>query len=147
MLTIPGDSVVDTGRAVYVFLAREGGQFESRTVVLGGQTGDHVIVDRGLAEGDRVVSGATFLIDAESRLQASLTAASPEPPLRTGAAESDAGAPPASAGVLPPSGCDVDFDRGKFQDKWQQCRQCEVVHRGMGTREQDCRNTIPRPWR
>lgn len=147
VLTIPRDAVVDTGHAVYVFLAREGGQFEARTVVLGGQTGDRFIVDRGLAEADRVVSGATFLIDAESRLQASLTAASPAAPPRTGAAESGTVAPPADAGVLPPSGCDVDFDRAKFADKWQQCRQCEAVHHGMGTMEQDCKNTIPKPWR
>ncbi|MEP7123602.1 MAG: efflux RND transporter periplasmic adaptor subunit [Byssovorax sp.] len=146
VLTIPRDAVVDTGRAVYVFLAGEGGRFEARTVVLGGQVGDRFIVDRGLAEGDRVVSGATFLIDAESRLQASLTAVSPAPP-GTGAAEGGTAAPPADAVALPPSRCDVDFDRGKFPEKWQQCRQCEVVHRGMGTMEQDCKSTIPKPWR
>jgi Cu(I)/Ag(I) efflux system membrane fusion protein len=73
-LTIPMDAVIDTGRWVYVFLARDGGRFEARNVELGEQIGSRFVVRAGLAEGDRVVSGATFLIDAESRLQASLAA-------------------------------------------------------------------------
>lgn len=71
-LTIPMDAVVDTGRWVYVFIAGEGGRFEARNVELGEQIGGRFVVRSGLAEGERVVSGATFLIDAESRLQASL---------------------------------------------------------------------------
>jgi Cu(I)/Ag(I) efflux system membrane fusion protein len=76
-LTIPMDAVIDTGRSVYVFLAEEGGRFEARTVELGEQIGDRFVVKSGLQEGQRVVSGATFLIDAESRLQASLAATKP----------------------------------------------------------------------
>jgi Cu(I)/Ag(I) efflux system membrane fusion protein len=75
-LTIPMDAVVDTGRSVYVFLAGEGGRFEARTVELGEQIGARFVVRAGLHEGERVVSGATFLIDAESRLQASLAQSS-----------------------------------------------------------------------
>lgn len=71
-LTIPMDAVIDTGKAVYVFIARDGGLFEARNVELGEQIGSRFMVRSGLAEGERVVSGATFLIDAESRLQASL---------------------------------------------------------------------------
>lgn len=77
-LTVPMDAVVDTGRAVYVFLAEEGGHFLARSVVLGEQVGDRFVILRGLAEGDRVVSGATFLIDAESRLKASLAESADE---------------------------------------------------------------------
>jgi Cu(I)/Ag(I) efflux system membrane fusion protein len=135
-LTIPMDAVIDTGRSIYVFLAEEGGRFEARTVELGEQIGDRFVVKSGLQEGQRVVSGATFLIDAESRLQASLAATSAGP---------DAG--PSEAPAAPPSSCDADFDRQKYPDKWQACRQCEVVHHGMGTMEQDCKNAIPKPWR
>jgi Cu(I)/Ag(I) efflux system membrane fusion protein len=71
-LTIPMDAVIDTGRRVYVFIARDGGRFEARNVDLGELIGSRFIVKGGLEEGERVVSGATFLIDAESRLQASL---------------------------------------------------------------------------
>lgn len=79
-LMIPMDAVIDTGRSIYVFVAREGGRFEARNVELGEQIGARFIVKSGLAEGERVVSGATFLIDAESRLQASLAASSGKAP-------------------------------------------------------------------
>lgn len=71
-LSIPMDAVIDTGRSVYVFIAGEGGRFEARNVELGEQVGSRFVVKSGLSEGERVVSSATFLIDAESRLQASL---------------------------------------------------------------------------
>jgi Cu(I)/Ag(I) efflux system membrane fusion protein len=71
-LTIPMDAVIDTGRSIYVFVTREEGRFEARNVELGEQIGNRFVVRAGLIEGERVVSGATFLIDAESRLQASL---------------------------------------------------------------------------
>jgi Cu(I)/Ag(I) efflux system membrane fusion protein len=71
-LTIPMDAVIDTGRSVYVFIASEGGRFEARSVELGEQIGARFVVRAGLTAGERVVSGATFLIDAESRLRASL---------------------------------------------------------------------------
>jgi Cu(I)/Ag(I) efflux system membrane fusion protein len=54
-------------------------------VELGEQIGDRFVVKSGLQEGQRVVSGATFLIDAESRLQASLAASSKEPGTGNGA--------------------------------------------------------------
>lgn len=73
MLTVPMDAVIDTGRSVYVFVAQEGGRFVARGVSLGEQIGDRFVVRAGLAEGERVVSAATFLIDAESRLKATLS--------------------------------------------------------------------------
>jgi len=78
-LTIPMDAVVDTGRSVYVFLAEDGGRFVARSVELGASIDGRFVVESGLQEGQRVVSGATFLIDAESRLQASLAASSRGP--------------------------------------------------------------------
>jgi Cu(I)/Ag(I) efflux system membrane fusion protein len=75
-LSIPMDAVIDTGRSTYVFVSKEGGRFDARSVELGEQIGSRFVVKDGLAEGERVVSGATFLIDAESRLQASLAAGS-----------------------------------------------------------------------
>lgn len=76
-LTLPMDAIIDTGRSVYVFVAEEGGRFVPRVVELGEQSGDRFVVLRGLEEGQRVVSGATFLIDAESRLQSSLGESAP----------------------------------------------------------------------
>jgi Cu(I)/Ag(I) efflux system membrane fusion protein len=129
-LTIPMDAVIDTGRWVYVFIAEKNGRFEARNVELGEQIGARFVVRAGLREGERVVSGATFLIDAESRLQASL--------VQSSGSDAKSGAP---------TGCDADFDRQKYPDKWQACRQCEVVHRGMGAMVDDCKKGIAKPWR
>lgn len=71
-VTVPRDALVDTGTATYVFLVMPEGRFVPRTVTVAGSEGDRVVVDSGLAAGDRVVSGATFLIDSESRLRASM---------------------------------------------------------------------------
>jgi Cu(I)/Ag(I) efflux system membrane fusion protein len=50
------------------------GRFVPRVVSTSAGDADHVIIASGLAPGERVVSGATFLIDSESRLQASIAA-------------------------------------------------------------------------
>lgn len=73
-LTIPADAVVRSGELDVVFLALPGGRFEPREVKLGAKSGDRVEVQSGLAEGDRVVSRANFLVDSESQLRASLSA-------------------------------------------------------------------------
>jgi len=72
VLTVPADAVIDTGRARYVFVVGDGGVYSPRSVELGGDLGGRTVIAKGLDEGETVVSGATFLIDAESRLQASL---------------------------------------------------------------------------
>ena len=69
-VAIPRDALIETGTARYVFVAENAGRFVPRIVTVSGADADHVIVAAGLAAGDRVVSGATFLIDSESRLQA-----------------------------------------------------------------------------
>ncbi|HKQ71699.1 MAG TPA: efflux RND transporter periplasmic adaptor subunit, partial [Polyangiaceae bacterium] len=70
-LTVPRDAVIDTGLATYVFVVQGEGVFSPREVVVRADHGDEVSVEAGLSSGERVVSGATFLIDSESRLQAS----------------------------------------------------------------------------
>lgn len=69
-LAIPESSVLRTGKQNVVFVNRGNGRMEVRKVELGRKAGDHYQVLRGLNEGERVVSRANFLIDAESRLQA-----------------------------------------------------------------------------
>ncbi len=71
-LVVPAEAVVNTGEISYVFLARGGGRFEPRRVWTGRGDGDRITVLRGLAEGDTVVSSASFLIDSESRLKAAI---------------------------------------------------------------------------
>jgi Cu(I)/Ag(I) efflux system membrane fusion protein len=129
-VVIPTEALADTGEYQYVFLARDGGRFEPRRVRAGNRSGDNVQILEGVSPGDLVVTTAGFLIDSESRLRAAIEGP-PEP-----------GVAPVAA-----SACDADFDKGKFPDKHAQCRECERVHRGMGSMEEDCRNAIPRPWR
>lgn len=70
-LLVPRDAVVDMGEATYVFVALGEGRFSPRSVVVGRESASQIVIQAGLGPGDRVVSGATFLIDSESRLQAS----------------------------------------------------------------------------
>ena len=74
VLLVPRDAVIDTGRERYVFVEESPGRFAPRIVALGSELGDQTEIRAGLRPGDKVVSGATFLIDSESRLQASLAA-------------------------------------------------------------------------
>jgi Cu(I)/Ag(I) efflux system membrane fusion protein len=74
VLVVPRDAVVDTGTATYVFVVDGEGRFSPRSVSIGQSLGKDAEIDAGIAAGDRVVSGATFLIDSESRLQASAQA-------------------------------------------------------------------------
>jgi membrane fusion protein, copper/silver efflux system len=74
VLLVPRDAVIDTGRERYVFVEESPGRFAPRIVALGSELGAETEIRAGLKPGDKVVSGATFLIDSESRLQASLAA-------------------------------------------------------------------------
>ena len=136
VLLVPRDAVVDTGEATYVFVDEGDGRFSPHAVALDGEEGDSMIVREGIRAGDRVVSGATFLIDSESRLRASIATSTPPSVAPTPRSPSDEG----------PS-CDADFDRAKYPDKWAGCQKCTQVHHGMGTMEADCKNAIPRPWK
>ncbi len=69
VLTVPRDAVLDSGLDQRVFIARGGGYFEPRKVVTGRRLGDFLEVRQGLGPGDVVASGATFLLDSESRLK------------------------------------------------------------------------------
>jgi Cu(I)/Ag(I) efflux system membrane fusion protein len=68
-LTISTGAVVPTGSKFIVFVDHGGGKLEPREVEVGLHSGDYCEVVSGLNEGDRVVSSANFLIDAESRIQ------------------------------------------------------------------------------
>ncbi len=93
VLAVPRDAVVDTGKVAYVFVVGSDGVFRPQVVTLEGEDGERAFVRSGVAAGERVVSGATFLIDSESRLQAALhTATTPAP---------STPAPPAPAPAAP----------------------------------------------
>jgi Cu(I)/Ag(I) efflux system membrane fusion protein len=71
-LTIPLDSVLPTGEHNIAFVDKGGGRLEPRFVQLGGKYGESYRVIGGLKAGERVVSSANFLVDAESKVQGAL---------------------------------------------------------------------------
>jgi Cu(I)/Ag(I) efflux system membrane fusion protein len=104
-LSIPDSAVIDSGTRRVVLVQRDEGRFEPREVRLGHRGGGHVEVLEGVAEGEKVVTGANFLIDAESNLKAALSsfgahsghgtpgetpAPKPSPPADTGAPRPEA---------------------------------------------------------
>ncbi|MDD5580758.1 MAG: efflux RND transporter periplasmic adaptor subunit [Methylobacter sp.] len=72
VLAVPDSAVIDSGVRQIVLIQRGEGQFEPRTVKLGRQTDDFREVVEGLETGDKVVTRANFLIDAESNLKSAL---------------------------------------------------------------------------
>ena len=72
VLTVPNSAVLDTGTRQVVLVTAGVGKFEPRVVHLGIHGDDWVQVVDGIKPGDRVVTGANFLIDAESNLRAAL---------------------------------------------------------------------------
>jgi Cu(I)/Ag(I) efflux system membrane fusion protein len=74
VLAVPDSAVLDTGTRQTVLVDRGEGRFEPRAVKLGAHAGGYVAVLEGLHEGEKVVTGANFLIDAESNLRAALQA-------------------------------------------------------------------------
>jgi Cu(I)/Ag(I) efflux system membrane fusion protein len=69
-LAVPESAVIRTGERAIVFVLH-GTHAEPREVTLGPLVGDYYRVDKGLAAGERVATGAQFLLDSESRLRAS----------------------------------------------------------------------------
>ena len=70
-LVIPRSAVFDTGKRQYVFIEKEKGLFVPREIELGSRQDQYVVVNKGLNEGEKVVTEGTFLLDSESLLKAS----------------------------------------------------------------------------
>ena len=79
-LVVPSDALIRTGGATYLFIDHGDGHLEPRSVAPGACWDDLCDLLEGVAAGDHVVSGATFLIDAESRLRAAITPRQPPAP-------------------------------------------------------------------
>ena len=85
MTLVPRDAVMDTGIRKIVFVEKEAGTFEPRTVELGLLGDGYYQVKSGLAPAEVVAVEGNFLLDSESRLQANFKNAS-ESSLKQGAA-------------------------------------------------------------
>ena len=72
VVAVPNEAILDSGSRRVVILDRGEGRFEPRAVEVGTRGELFTEIAEGVAEGDRVVVGANFLIDAESNLKAAL---------------------------------------------------------------------------
>jgi len=73
VVTVSNSAVIDSGERQIVLLDKGEGRFEPREVKIGRRGGGRVEIREGLAENDKVVVSANFLIDAESNLKAALS--------------------------------------------------------------------------
>lgn len=71
-LAVPEGAILDSGSRQIAFVALGKGHFEPREVTLGPKVGGEYVVLKGLKEGERVVTSATFLIDSESQLKSAI---------------------------------------------------------------------------
>jgi Cu(I)/Ag(I) efflux system membrane fusion protein len=72
VVAVPESAVIDSGDRQVVIIDKGDGKFEPRNVQLGRRGAGYAEVKDGVSEGDRVVTSANFLIDAESNLKAAL---------------------------------------------------------------------------
>jgi hypothetical protein len=83
-ITVPASAVLDSGREQVVFVAQGDGHFEPRRVTVGRRLATDVQIVEGLKAGEQVATGATFFLDSESQLRASLQGYE-APPAQAGA--------------------------------------------------------------
>ena len=79
VVAVPDSAVIDTGTRQVIIIDKGEGRFEPREVKVGERGNGFVAIREGVAEGDRVVVSANFLIDAESNLKAALQAMASAP--------------------------------------------------------------------
>lgn len=80
-LVVPVSAVIDSGNRQVVIIDKGEGRFEPRAVKLGMRGDGFIEILEGLKDGERVVTTANFLIDAESNLKAALQAFTAAPAL------------------------------------------------------------------
>lgn len=79
-MVIPASAVLQTGTRAVAFVDHGNGSLEPRTIEIGPQLDDSVVVLSGLKAGEKVVSSANFLVDSEAQLQAAMGAYAPIAP-------------------------------------------------------------------
>jgi len=68
-IVVPAESIIRSGGRTQVFVVRDPGKFEPRTVKLGIESNGQVALLEGVAVGEEVVTSAQFLVDSESKLR------------------------------------------------------------------------------
>ncbi len=84
-LAIPEDAIIDTGTRQVVYVDKGNGYFEPREVTTGTQADGMVEIIRGVKAGEKIASGANFLIDSEAKLKGVKPLTRQGPPTSDGA--------------------------------------------------------------
>jgi len=71
-LSVPDSALLMSGQHRYAFVDRGAGKLEPVEVEVGAMAGEYDEVKSGLAKGDRVATGATFLLSSEAKLRDAL---------------------------------------------------------------------------
>jgi Cu(I)/Ag(I) efflux system membrane fusion protein len=71
-VAVPENAVISTGERMVVFVSKGVGVFEPREVTAGVKVRGFYEIKKGVAAGEKVVTGANFLLDSESKLKASI---------------------------------------------------------------------------
>jgi multidrug efflux pump subunit AcrA (membrane-fusion protein) len=91
-LFVPSDAVIRTGEHEYIYVATAPDRFEPHSVRAGITREGRVQILSGVMAGDKIVTRGSFMLDSESRLQASLAAAAtPRPSASAPAASAQGG--------------------------------------------------------
>lgn len=77
VLSVPASAILNSGKTQVILVERGEGRFQPRPVKTGAQGDGYVEILQGVAAGDKVVTSANFLIDAESNLRAALQSFTP----------------------------------------------------------------------
>ncbi len=72
-LAVPESAVLSTGERMLVFVAKGDGVFEPREVTTGAKIRNYYEIKAGLSAGEKVATGANFLLDSESKLKAAIS--------------------------------------------------------------------------
>jgi Cu(I)/Ag(I) efflux system membrane fusion protein len=80
VVAVADSAVIDSGNRQIVIIDKGDGRFEPRVVKLGTRGEGYTEIRDGIAEGERAVVAANFLIDAESNLKAALRSLTPPEP-------------------------------------------------------------------
>src|SRR5436190_9283811 len=73
VVSVPRSAVLDTGKEQVVYVAKDNGVFEKRSVEGSIAGDDFYAVTRGVKAGERVVTHGNFLIDSQTRLTGTIT--------------------------------------------------------------------------
>ena len=66
ILAVPRSAVLDTGKEKVVYVAKDNGVFEKRSIVASATGDEYYAVTKGIAPGERVVTHGNFLLDSQT---------------------------------------------------------------------------------